>query len=64
MKKLQNLPVGDSSFENIRGDECVYVDKTRHIFEIADGGSYYFMSRLGVNFSTEKRNVLEWEIAD
>ena len=45
MKKLQKLPVGDSSFESIRDDGCVYVDKTRYLFRMADEGKYYFMSR-------------------
>ncbi|MCP4353509.1 MAG: ATP-binding protein [Desulfobacterales bacterium] len=45
MKKLQKLPVGDSSFESIRSNDCVYVDKTRHLFQIADEGKFYFMSR-------------------
>ncbi|MDM8523502.1 ATP-binding protein [Desulfococcaceae bacterium HSG8] len=45
MRKLQRLPIGDSSFESIRANECVYVDKTRHLFQMADEGKYYFMSR-------------------
>ncbi|MCP4625905.1 MAG: AAA family ATPase, partial [bacterium] len=45
MNKLANLPIGDSSFESIRTSGCVYVDKTRHIFKLVDGGKYYFMSR-------------------
>ena len=45
MRKLQRLPVGDSSYESIRANECVYVDKTRHLFQMADEGKYYFMSR-------------------
>jgi len=45
MKELQKLPVGDSSFESIRKDNQVYVDKTRHIFQMVDKGKYYFLSR-------------------
>lgn len=45
MTKLQKLPVGDSSFESIRQNGLLYVDKTRHIFQMADGGKYYFLSR-------------------
>ena len=45
MKKFQRLPVGDSSFESIRANHCVYVDKTRHLFQMADEGKFYFMSR-------------------
>ncbi|MDM8537893.1 AAA family ATPase [Desulfobacterales bacterium HSG17] len=45
MKKLQNLPLGKSSFESIRQNNDLYVDKTRHIFQMADEGSFYFLSR-------------------
>ncbi len=45
MKKLPNLPAGDSSFESIRQNEALYVDKTRHIFQMIDEGKYYFLSR-------------------
>ena len=45
MSKPQRLPVGDSSFESIRANNCVYVDKTQHLFRMADEGKYYFMSR-------------------
>ncbi len=45
MKKLPNLPLGKSSFESIRQKNDLYVDKTRHIFQMADEGEYYFMSR-------------------
>ncbi|MDM8551790.1 ATP-binding protein [Desulfobacterales bacterium HSG2] len=45
MKKLPNLPIGDSSFESIREGRQLYVDKTRHIFQMADQGKYYFISR-------------------
>ena len=45
MKKLLNLSIGDSSFESIRQDSQLYVDKTRHIFQMVDSGKYYFLSR-------------------
>ncbi len=45
MKKLQNLPIGKSSFESIRGCGDLYVDKTHHIYQMADEGAFYFMSR-------------------
>ncbi len=45
MKKPPNLPIGKSSFESIRIKNDLYVDKTRHIFKMADEGEYYFMSR-------------------
>jgi hypothetical protein len=45
MTRLPNLPVGKSSFESIRQDGDLYVDKTRHIFDLVDRGQYYFLSR-------------------
>jgi len=45
MQKLQKLPIGKSSFESIRERNELYVDKTRHIYQMADEGDYYFMSR-------------------
>ncbi len=45
MAKLQKLPIGDASFESIRAGRCVYVDKTRHIFQLIDEGKYFFLSR-------------------
>ncbi len=45
MNTQQNLPIGDSSFESIRRNNCLYVDKTRHFFQLADQAKYYFLSR-------------------
>ncbi|WP_207687736.1 ATP-binding protein [Desulfonema limicola] len=45
MKNLQNLPIGDSSFESIRQNNNLFVDKTRHIFKLVTEGKYYFLSR-------------------
>lgn len=45
MKTLQNLPIGDSSFESIRRNDHLYVDKTRHLFKLVSEGNYYFISR-------------------
>lgn len=38
-------PIGIQSFEKIRTDGYVYVDKTALIYKLADEGSYYFLSR-------------------
>jgi hypothetical protein len=38
-------PIGIQSFEKIRNDGYVYVDKTALIYELATTGSYYFLSR-------------------
>jgi hypothetical protein len=45
MNHLPTLPIGKSSFESIREKNDLYVDKTRHIFELAARGEYYFLSR-------------------
>ena len=38
-------PIGIQNFEKMRNDGYVYVDKTALIYEMADTGSYYFLSR-------------------
>ncbi|MEZ4528034.1 MAG: AAA family ATPase, partial [Desulfobacterales bacterium] len=43
--KLQKLPIDQSSFEIIREDNLLYVDKTRYIHEMLETGRYFFMSR-------------------
>ncbi len=37
-------PIGIQSFEKLRNNGCVYVDKTRYIYDLAQG-SCYFLSR-------------------
>ena len=39
------LPIGESSFREMRGRNCYYVDKTSHIKKLIDDGKYYFLSR-------------------
>ena len=43
MKK--NLPIGYSTLEKIKIDNCVYIDKTHHISTLVNDGAYYFLSR-------------------
>lgn len=38
-------PIGIQSFENIRTGGYVYVDKTALVYQLADRGKYYFLSR-------------------
>lgn len=39
-------PIGIQTFDKIRTDNYVYVDKTAMIYELAHGsGQYYFLSR-------------------
>ncbi len=43
MKK--KLPIGKQSFKELIEDNCIYVDKTEHIYRLVTEGWYYFMSR-------------------
>ncbi|SLM28587.1 AAA-ATPase [Desulfamplus magnetovallimortis] len=45
MNNLPTLPTGNSSFENIRLNGDIYVDKTRYIYNMVNDGKYYFLSR-------------------
>ena len=38
-------PVGEQSFESLRNEGFIYVDKTRYIERIVNGYKYYFLSR-------------------
>lgn len=38
-------PIGIQSFEKIREEGYVYVDKTAWIYRLVMGGNYYFLSR-------------------
>lgn len=42
---MVKYPIGIQSFEKIRKDGYVYVDKTRQIHELVTYGTYYFLSR-------------------
>ncbi|WP_192483916.1 MULTISPECIES: ATP-binding protein [Cysteiniphilum] len=42
---MKNLPIGYSSLSEMINGNTFYVDKTRHIHEIAAKGKYYFLSR-------------------
>ena len=43
--KKKILPIGRQSFRKLREDNCVYVDKTPFIHELAYQGGAYFLSR-------------------
>ncbi|MGP1460893.1 MAG: AAA family ATPase [Bacteroides sp.] len=45
MTAKREMPVGEQSFQNLRNDGCVYVDKTRYIYNIITQGRAYFLSR-------------------
>jgi hypothetical protein len=42
---MKRLPVGIQSFAKIIDGDYVYVDKTRFIYDLINGASYYFLSR-------------------
>jgi len=44
-KKRLKLPVGIQTFETIRSEGYVYVDKTRYLVDMIDHGSIYFLAR-------------------
>ncbi|MEM1673134.1 MAG: AAA family ATPase, partial [Archaeoglobaceae archaeon] len=41
----QKLPIGISSFEEIRRGPYYYVDKTHYVAKLVEEGKYYFLSR-------------------
>lgn len=41
----KKLPIGIQTFARLREDGCYYVDKTAHILQLIEQGSYYFLSR-------------------
>ena len=41
----QKLPIGIQSFEKLRSEGYLYIDKTARIYEMVSGGCYYFLSR-------------------
>ena len=44
-KESMKYPLGVQSFENIRKDGFLYIDKTALVHQIATNGKYYFLSR-------------------
>ncbi|NPA50407.1 MAG: ATP-binding protein [Epsilonproteobacteria bacterium] len=43
MKK--KLPIGISTFKDIRGENYIYIDKTKEALSLIENGKYYFLSR-------------------
>ncbi len=41
----RNLPIGIQSFERLRRDGYLYIDKTAFVYELASTGNPYFLSR-------------------
>ena len=42
---MKKLPIGVSTLQKIRDDDCVYVDKTAYVQQLIESGTYYFLSR-------------------
>lgn len=42
---MKKLPIGIQTFEKLVKENCVYVDKTEHMYNFIKRNSYYFMSR-------------------
>ena len=42
---IRKLPIGVQSFEIMRQEQFLYVDKTSYIYELAHTGRQYFLSR-------------------
>jgi len=42
---MKNLPISIQTFEKIREDDLIYVDKTKFIYELTRSGTYYFFAR-------------------
>jgi hypothetical protein len=45
MPKLPKLPIGIQTFQRLRMEGYLYVDKTKYLVDLIDNGSVYFLSR-------------------
>ncbi|MDR3264516.1 MAG: AAA family ATPase, partial [Synergistaceae bacterium] len=45
MTKLPRLPIGIQTFDEIRTEGYLYVDKTKYLIDLIDSGKVYFLSR-------------------
>ena len=59
MTTMRKLPIGIQSFENIRNENYLYVDKTALIYQLVTKGKPYFLIDIYVRslFPREKRTV-------
>jgi len=42
---MKKLPIGIQTFEKLINDDCLYIDKTKLIYQLITSGSVYFLSR-------------------
>lgn len=45
MSEIRVMPIGAQSFEVLRSNQCVYVDKTRYVYQLISQSRVYFLSR-------------------
>ena len=45
MEFLRKLPIGVQSFEKLRSEGFLYVDKTEYVYRLVQSGAPYFLSR-------------------
>ncbi len=65
-------PLGIQTFEKVRVENRLYLDKTEYVYRMTHGtSSYVFLSRprrfgksLLVSFDSEKGNIADWMIQD
>ncbi|MDR2709522.1 MAG: ATP-binding protein [Elusimicrobiota bacterium] len=43
--QIKKLPVDVQTFEDLRMGNYIYIDKTKHVFDMIDGGRIFFLSR-------------------
>lgn len=44
-REFQKIPIGIQNFEDLRNNDCVYVDKTELIYRLTHTNKVYFLSR-------------------
>ncbi len=42
---MKQLPIGISTLEEVRAKDYIFIDKTKHVFNLVTKGKYYFLSR-------------------
>ena len=58
-KKRMLYPIGIQNFEDLRRKGFVYVDKTAHVYDLADTGKYYFLG--GRDASASRCYYRRWQ---
>ena len=45
MQNIRKLPIGIQSFEDLRKNNYIYIDKTEFVYNLVHSGKVYFLSR-------------------